>query len=446
MSNLGENRKPAVKPDGVSRAETPPSRDDVVESLPRGIRIAGAWSWRVLALVAVIVVAVLAIVELRLIVIPILIAILIASLVMPLQNLLRRWNVPRVLATIITLLATIAVVVGLFYLAITQISAQSGEVKDRAVEGYQALREWLKISPLHLDDTQINEYLGQLWNIIKENNKAIWTGALSVGSTVGHVAAGALLTIFSLLFFLLDGPGIWRWVVRLMPRNARAAIDGAGQDGWRALASYSRTQIMVAAIDAIGIALGAFFLGVPMAVPIGVLVFLGAFIPFVGAILTGTIAVFLALVYNGPWQALGMLIVILLVQQVEGHILQPVLMGNAVKLHPLAVVLVVTAGALVAGIPGALFAVPLAAVINEMTRFIAGGRWRTPPAGDRSAGGDDGEDPAITGGATEDSSEGTADGDPIAATADSTETAALTKPLSTPPSNTDDAPSPDTER
>ncbi|MCS4275442.1 putative PurR-regulated permease PerM [Mycetocola sp. BIGb0189] len=403
MSNLGENRKPAVKPDGVSRASAPAPSESVTESLPRGIRIAGAWSWRLLALVAIIVVAVLAIVELRLIVIPILIAILIASLVMPLQNLLRRWHVPRVLATIITLLITIAVVVGLFYLAITQISAQSGEVKDRAVAGYQSLREWLKVSPLHLDDTQINEYLGQLWNIIKENNKAIWTGALSVGSTVGHVAAGALLTLFSLLFFLLDGPGIWRWVVRLMPRNARAAIDGAGQDGWRALASYSRTQIMVAAIDAIGIALGAFILGVPMAIPIGVLVFLGAFIPFVGAILTGTVAVFLALVYNGPWQALGMLIVILLVQQVEGHILQPVLMGNAVKLHPLAVVLVVTAGALVAGIPGALFAVPLAAVVNEMTRYIAGGRWRTPPAGDRSDGGDDGDDPAITDGADSES-------------------------------------------
>ncbi|RLP80863.1 AI-2E family transporter [Mycetocola lacteus] len=403
MSNLGENRKPAVKPDGVSRASAPAPSESVTESLPRGIRIAGAWSWRLLALVAIIVVAVLAIVELRLIVIPILIAILIASLVMPLQNLLRRWHVPRVLATIITLLVTIAVVVGLFYLAITQISAQSGEVKDRAVEGYQSLREWLKVSPLHLDDTQINEYLGQLWNIIKENNKAIWTGALSVGSTVGHVAAGALLTIFSLLFFLLDGPGIWRWVVRLMPRNARAAIDGAGRDGWRALANYSRTQMLVAAMDAVGIAAGAAILGVPMAIPIGVLVFLGAFIPFVGAILTGTIAVFLALVYNGPWQALGMLIIIVGIQQLEGHVFQPILMGNAVKLHPLAVVLVVTAGALVAGIPGALFAVPLAAVVNEMTRYIAGGRWRTPPAGDRSDGGDDGDDPAITDGANSES-------------------------------------------
>ena len=150
------------------------------------------------------------------------------------------------------------------------------------------------------------------------------------------------------------------------------------------MVNYARTQLLVATIDAIGIGLGAFFLGVPLAIPVAVLVFLGAFVPFVGAVLTGTIAVFLALVYNGPWIAFWMLVVVLAVQQIEGHILQPLLMGSAVKVHPLAVVLVVAGGAMIAGIPGALFAVPLAAFVNVVAVTISSGSWRTgdDPDGD----------------------------------------------------------------
>jgi predicted PurR-regulated permease PerM len=135
--------------------------------------------------------------------------------------------------------------------------------------------------------------------------------------------------------------------------------------------------LFVATIDAIGIGLGAFLLQVPLALPVAVLVFLGSFIPIVGAVVTGAVAVFLALVYNGPWIALWMLVVVLAVQQIEGHILQPILMGSAVKVHPLAIVLVVAGGALIAGIPGALFAVPLAAFVNVAAVTIGSGAWRT---------------------------------------------------------------------
>jgi predicted PurR-regulated permease PerM len=207
------------------------------------------------------------------------------------------------------------------------------------------------------------------------------SGALSLGSTAGHVAAGFLLTLFATLFILIDGAGIWQWVVRLFPRNARAAVDGSGRAGWLTLTTFVKVQILVAAVDAVGIGVGAwilgfFFGGFPLIIPIAVAVFLGSFIPVVGAVLTGAIAIFVALVYLGPVPALIMLGIVLLVQQVEGHILQPLVMGSAIKIHPLAVVFAVAAGSFIAGIPGALFAVPLVAVLNVMVNYVARGTWR----------------------------------------------------------------------
>jgi predicted PurR-regulated permease PerM len=193
--------------------------------------------------------------------------------------------------------------------------------------------------------------------------------------------------MFSLLFILIDGKSIWAWIVRFFPKRAQSAVDGAGIAGWTTLGNFARVQILVASIDAVGIGVGAALLGVPMAIPIGILVFLGSFIPIVGAVATGSVAIVIALIFNNWAIALAMLGVVLLVQQVEGHVLQPLIMGTAVKVHPLAVVLVVAAGALLAGIPGALFAVPVAAVLNAMTSYIAGGSWRSsPPAAVPTAG------------------------------------------------------------
>ena len=190
------------------------------------------------------------------------------------------------------------------------------------------------------------------------------------------MVAGALLTIFSLIFLLIDGPRIWRWILRLVPSRARAAFDGAGRAGWVSVGHYVRIQIFVAFVDAVGIGVGAAILQVPLAIPIAVLVFLGAFVPFLGTIAAGSIATFIALIYNGPVNALIMLAIVILVNQIEGHILQPLVMGNAVRVHPLAVVLAVSSGALVAGIPGALFAVPLVASLNSMAKYISSNVWR----------------------------------------------------------------------
>ena len=356
-----------------------PATGPVDESLPRGVRLAGAWSWRLLVIGAVIAVAIFLIVQLRLIVVPVLIAVLLGALLVPYKDFLVRHRWPRWLAIVTTLLTLVVVVGGLFYLVIWQIARESGDLRTQSVAAFDQFRSWLTTGPIGLTEDQINSAFASIWKTIQEDSAVYISGALSVGSTLGHVLAGALLTLFSVLFILIDGRGIWHWVVRVFPKNARAAVDGAGQEGWRTLRNFAKVQILVASIDALGIGLGAFFLGLPLVLPIAVLVFLGSFIPIVGAVVTGALAVFVALVFKGWVFAVIMLAVVLLVQQIEGHVLQPLIMGSAVKVHPLAVVLAVAAGSLLAGIPGALFAVPFVAVLNVMVHYVSSGVWRTKP-------------------------------------------------------------------
>ncbi|MEX0151145.1 AI-2E family transporter [Microbacterium sp. LMI1-1-1.1] len=348
---------------------------DLTPPVPEALRQATAYSWRLLVIAAALGVVVFLVIQLKLLVIPLLVAILITALVWPAFSFLLRHRWPRWLAIVVTVLGTIAVISGLLWLAVWQITQQFGSVRERTVDAVTQFRQYLIDGPLHLSSAQIDQGLGQGLTFLQQQGGALWTGALAIGTTLGHVGAGLLLTLFILLCLLADGGGIWSWTTRLFPRVSRPAVDGAGRAGWRTVKTYARTQLLVATIDAIGIGVSAFLLGVPLAVPIGVLVFLGAFVPFVGAIVTGAVAVFIALVYNGPLIALFMLIAVLVVQQVESHILQPILMGSAVKVHPLAVVLVVAGGAMIGGIAGALFAVPLAAFVNVVAVYLSTHAW-----------------------------------------------------------------------
>lgn len=317
------------------------------------------------------------VIQLKLLVIPLLVAILLTALLWPGFEWMIRRRFPRWLAVVISVLGTIAIVTVLFWLVIWQIREQLPDVQVRTAAAVEQFRQFLLEGPLHLSETQIQDYIDQGMAILNEQAQLLWNGALDVGTTAAHVVVGALLALFILICLLADGAGIWRWTLRLFPRAARPAADGAARNGWAMVINYARTQLLVAAIDAVGIGLGAALLGVPMALPVAVLVFLGSFIPFVGAVVTGAIAVLLALVYNGIWVALAMLLVVLGVQQLEGHVLQPILMGSAVKVHPLAVVLVVAGGSMVGGIAGALFAVPLAAFVNVVAVTLSTGSWRT---------------------------------------------------------------------
>lgn len=354
----------------------------ITEDIPRPVRVAAAWSWRLLLISLAITAVVWLVVQLRIIVVPVLIALLIAALLVPYKNFLQRHRWPKWLAVLTAFLSLLIVVAGLVTLWVTQVMRGT---KDIAHQTQQAWDEWSRIladSPLHITDQQLDAWFAQLQSMLTTDSSQWIHGALTVGTTLGHVLAGLLLALFSTLFFLIDGRGIWIWILGLFPQKARVPLDGAGRAGWKTLTNFVRVQILVAFMDGLGIGIGAALLGVPMAVPIGIMVFLGSFIPIVGAIVTGIIAVFIALVYNGPVVALILLGVVLLVHQVEGHVFQPLIMGTAVKVHPLAVVLAVATGSFLAGIAGALFAVPLAATVNVMVSYLSRKAWLpdAPPA------------------------------------------------------------------
>jgi len=354
------------------------------EAVPPALKVAAAYSWRILVIVGVIAVLVFVIMQFRDIVVPFFVAVLLAALLVPFMNFLVRKGWPRWLAIVVAMVGTLAVIAGLIVLVVLQVRAGYPDLQAQSVEAYDNLKAWLLASPLQLTEADISAYLGQAWEAVQRDSSALVSGLMSVGTTAGHVLAGFLLTLFATLFFLIDGKGVWRWIVGLFPRRSRPAVDGAGQAGWITLTTFVKVQIFVAAVDAIGIGAGAwilglFFGGFPLVIPIAVAVFLGSFIPVVGALISGALAVFVALVYLGPIPAVMMLGIVLLVQQVEGHILQPLVMGTAVKVHPLAVVFAVAAGGFIAGIPGALFAVPVIAVLNVVVKYIAAGEWRTHP-------------------------------------------------------------------
>lgn len=358
------------------------ARESAIENaVPVGMRIAGAWSWRILALAGVVALFIYLIIQLRLIVVPFFVAILLAALLVPFVQWLQRHRWSKWLAVLLAEVGLIGIVTGLVYLIVTQIIRGFPDIRDRSIVFVDNLKQLLLDSPLHLTSAQINEYLAGIWTGLQNDSGMLLSGALSAGSSFGHALAGILLVLFATLFFLIDGRRIWAWTVRLFPRTARPAVDGAGRAGWSTLSEFVKVQIFVAFIDAVGIGLGAwilgmFFGGFPLVLPIAIAVFLGSFIPVVGAVLTGAIAVFVALVYLGIWPAVIMLGIVLAVQQVEGHVLQPFVMGTAVKVHPLAVVFAVAAGGFLAGIAGALFAVPVVATLNVVVNHIASGEWR----------------------------------------------------------------------
>lgn len=349
-----------------------PRREPEIErSIPLGVEVAGQWAWRLLAIAAILAALFWVVATLKDLVVPFLIALLISALLTPFVNFLRKHRWPKWLAIITALSLFVVVVSGLIVVVTIQVRAGLPLLEKESVQRYMAFKTLLQTSALQINESQLDAYLVEAGGFIQKNTPAIVSGALTVGSNAGHLLTGGLLAAFATVFMLIDGSGVWAWTVRIFPRRARTAVNGAGQSAWRTLTTFVRVQIVIAAGDGVGIGLFAFFLGLPLAVPLAVVVFLGSFIPVVGAIVTGSLAVAIALVYVGPVQALVMLAGVLLVHLMEAHVLQPLVMGSAVKVHPLAVVVAVTAGLLIAGIPGALFAVPAVAALNVAVASIA---------------------------------------------------------------------------
>lgn len=339
--------------------------------VPYGLDLAAAWAWRFI----VISVAGLAILWLlqffMVVVLPVVIALLIAALVSPVVTWLVRLGLPRPLAAMLVVLGGIGVITLMVAFVSNQVLSGVGDLSKQVTDGIDQFRDWLRAGPLNVTDTQISDGLDQAEEQISKLGEDAVGRVAEVGTAVGHVVAGLFIVLFSTYFFLADGAKIWAWMVRLFPRAGRLRADSSGRVAWQSLTQFVRATVLVAAVDAIGILVGAAALGVPFVSAIGVLVFIGAFVPMIGAFVSGTVAVLVALVAQGPFTALLMFGVVVLVQQLEAHVLQPFLMGRFVSVHPLGVIVAIALGVIVAGIPGALIAVPLAASLNAVVQHLA---------------------------------------------------------------------------
>ncbi|WP_233625262.1 AI-2E family transporter [Actinoplanes sp. ATCC 53533] len=358
-----------------------PDTDDV---LPRAVRTAGAWAWRFILFVAAAYLFLRVVGLLRVVIIPVVVAILLAALFQPAAAALARRGTNRSLAAGLVLVAALLLVFGGLSLIVRTFISQIDGLSAQVGDGIDEVQQWLSRGPLHLTDAQLSQYVERVQQELTQNQGALTSGAVSTAATLGEVVTGFFLVLFTLFFFLRDGGQIWSFLCRLLPREARVPTARAGHYSWHTLVSYVHATVLVAFVDAVGIGIGLFVLRVPLVLPLAALVFLGAFIPVVGATVTGVVAILVALVTNGPVTALIVLAVVIAVQQLEGHVLQPLIMGRAVALHPLAVILAIATGIVVAGIVGGLIAVPLLAVLNTAVRYLVrhpGGE----PTADRTA-------------------------------------------------------------
>ncbi|MFD6141089.1 AI-2E family transporter [Promicromonospora sp. NPDC060271] len=356
---------------------------DASGAVPPAIQAAASWSWRMLLIGAFVAAALWLITLLKTIVIPVAVALLLTIMLTPLRRLLNeRLRVPRGLSAGLSLIGLVVVVAGLITLAGQSIANGFADLRTQAINGFNEL--WTQVSVTFGLENELQSYSQDILDQLEAQQSAIVSGVFGAAATAGSVLVGALIALFCTFFFLHDPRGIWGWLVGLLPRSSRERVNQAGRRGAVTLAAYTRTQILVAAVDAVGIGIGAVFFVPSLALPISILVFVGSFVPVVGAIVTGAIAVVVVLVSNGWVAALIMLGVVLLVQQIESHALQPFLMGQAVSLHPVAVILAVAAGSYAAGIVGALFAVPLAAVLNTVILYL-NGHDKFPELGDEDA-------------------------------------------------------------
>ena len=341
--------------------------------VPYGVDLAAAWSWRFLVIVAAALAVGWVLAFFAVITLPLVIALLIAALGNPLVQQAGRVGVPRALSAGLVVIGGVALVSGLLTFVGNQVARGASDLAAQVVDGLEQIRQWLREGPIDASDSQINNWIRQAEQVITENTRdgELVSRVTELGTAVGHVLAGFFIVLFATYFFLAEGDRIWSWVVRLWPRAARERVDTSGRVAWRSLTQFVRATVLVALVDALGIMFVAWVLGVPLVLPIGVLVFLGAFVPMVGAAIAGTVAVLVALVAEGPVDALLMLLGVIAVQQVEGHVLQPFLMGRFVSVHPLGVIVAIGCGVLLAGIAGALVAVPLVAVANAVVQHLA---------------------------------------------------------------------------
>ncbi|MEU9739656.1 AI-2E family transporter [Micromonospora chersina] len=325
--------------------------------LPWPVRTAVTWS----ACLVVVVAALWLLGKIAVLLAPLAVALagtlFLTALLDPVLLRLRRLRVPAALAALLTILLLLGVLVGVGALVWNLTASQFGELSQQLDQGLERSRDFVT-SSLPVTDEQLDRLVEQ----IKEGLSGSAPDPVAGARTAAEVAGSILLGLVLLFFLLKDGRSMWHWVLRRMAGPRRDLTAEAGRAGWRTLGAYSRGTMIIAAIDAIGIGLALVLLRVPLALPLALITFLGGFVPIIGATVAGAVAVLVALAANGPTTALLTLAAVIAVQQIEGNLLEPLVMKRQVQLHPAVILVVVTAGTLVAGIAGAFVSVPIAAV------------------------------------------------------------------------------------
>lgn len=346
---------------------TPVAEDTSVSPL---VRKSAAWAWRLLVLFAAVMAVFWLLEKLLVLVVPVALATMLTALLLPAVDWLDRRGAPRGGAVALVLLSSFAVLGGLMTFVVSQFISGLPDLVNEVTRSIDSARTWLVEGPAHLSRDQIDNAGNSAIEAVRNNQERLTSGALSTAATVTEIVTGALLVFFTLIFLLHGGRNIWAFVTKVFPADVRERVSDAGRAGFHSLIGYIRATFLVALVDAVGIGAGLAIMGIPLALPLASLVFLGAFIPLVGAVLTGILAVVVALLAKGFVYALITLGLIIAVQQLEAHVLQPLVMGRAVSIHPLAVVLGIAGGAVTAGIVGALLAVPAIAFLNSALRVL----------------------------------------------------------------------------
>ncbi len=348
--------EPNAEPQDVLLSDGSP-----VTAIPLGLRVAAGYSWRIVIVGVVVLALATGFATLAPVLLPLVIAVLIAAPLSRTVNRLERWGLRRSAGSAIVILALLTITITLATLAGSSLVAGFGELRDAAINGFHEFVDWLVNGPLGVSRERLDGIVESVTSTIQDNAWGVASGALSFTGTIGAVFAGVVIALLALFFFLRDGRAMWLWGINHLPGERHESIDRAGLNSWRTLRRYTQTSAFVALVDAVGIGLAAWILGVPLALPIAVMVFLFSFIPIFGATISGLVAVLVAL-FDGGWvKALLMLAAVLVVQQVEGNVLYPWLFGRAASLHPMVILLSVAAGTLLAGLVGAVIAVPLVA-------------------------------------------------------------------------------------
>jgi predicted PurR-regulated permease PerM len=362
--------------DGPPADNDGPPADDAPRpdpwTVPHGLDVAAGLAWRLLLIAAAAFVVIYLAGTFSVVLIPVILALIAASLLAPEAHLMStrvHW-LPHAVATAIVVVGGLAVVGGVFTGVVFAFISGLPELTSQLTNSLSEIQSWVRTGPFGLNNQQFTAIGDQLLSSVQQSQATIATSALGAVSTVGELFTEGLLALFTLIFFIHDGGAIWRFLLQGVPRRARPRADLAGRRAFASLVGYTRAIVVVAFIDAVTAGLGLWLIGVPLAVPLAALIFFGAFVPTVGAVVSGAVAALVALVSGGVTDMLLVIALLLAVQNLEGYILQPFFLGKSIKLHPLAVVLPIACGLVVAGIPGALLAVPLVTVLDTGIRSL----------------------------------------------------------------------------